>query len=55
MEAPSAAEAVKSTVTARTLLNALKENRLEVIGITILAHLLGLTDRALGHVQGVCF
>jgi len=55
MEAsPEAIETVKDTVTSARILSLLRENRLELIGLTILAHLLGLSDRVLAHLNGVC-
>lgn len=49
------AATVKDAVTAASLLNHLKNNRLEYIGVMILAHLLGVSDRILTQVSGVCF
>ena len=55
MEAsPETIETVKDTVTSARILSLLRENRLELIGLTILAHLLGLSDRVLAHLNGVC-
>jgi len=48
-------ETVKDAVTAASFLNHLKNNRLEYIGAMILAHLLGVSDRILTQVSGVCF
>ena len=48
-------ETVQGTAASGRVLTALKENRVEVIGCLILAHLLGLSDRVLGQLNGVCF
>jgi len=48
------AETVKDAVTAASFLNHLKQNRLEYLGVMILAHLLGVSDRILAQVSGVC-
>ena len=45
---------VKDSVTGARILSLLKENRLELIALTILVHVLGLSDRALAHLNGVC-
>jgi len=52
---PETIETVKDSVTTARILSLLKENRLELIGLTILAHILGLSDRVLAHLNGVCF
>jgi hypothetical protein len=52
---PETIDTVKDSVTAARILSLLKENRLELIGLTILAHILGLSDRVLAHLNGVCF
>ena len=52
---PETVETVQDTVTTARIVTLLKENRLELIGLTILAHLLGLSDRIIGHLNGVCF
>lgn len=51
----AATETVKDTVTTARILSLLRENRLELIGLTILAHLLGISDRILANLNGVCF
>ena len=48
-------EAVQASTTAARILCAVKENRIELIGDMILAHLLGLSDRVIAQVSGVCF
>ncbi len=55
MTVPIEPETVKDAVTATSFLNHLKENRLEYLGCLILAHLLGVSDRILGQLNGVCF
>lgn len=49
------AETVQGAGAAARILSSLKDNRLEVIGCLILAHLLGVSDRILAQVSGVCF
>lgn len=53
MEAPI--ETVKDAVTARSLLNHLRENRIEYLLVVALAHLLGVSDRILAQASGICF
>jgi len=48
-------ETVQGAGAAARILTSLKENRIEVIGCLILAHLLGVSDRILTQVSGVCF
>jgi len=55
IEQAATAETVKDAVTAASFLNHLKQNRLEYLGVMILAHLLGVSDRILAQVSGVCF
>lgn len=47
-------EMVQGAVTGSRILLALKENRIELIGCLILAHLLGINDRILAQVSGMC-
>jgi len=49
------ADTVKTAVTARSLLTALKENRIEVLLMITLLHLLGVSDRVLAQASGICF
>ena len=49
------ATAVKTAITAASVMNHEKNNRLEYIGLIILGHLLGLSDRLLAQLNGVCF
>lgn len=54
-ETIATAETVKEAVTAASLLNHLKNNRIEyLLGVGIL-HLLGVSDRLLAQLNGVCF
>lgn len=48
-------EIVQGAAAGSRILSSLKENRIEVIGCLILAHLLGVSDRILGQVSGMCF
>jgi hypothetical protein len=48
-------ETVQGAATGARILTYVKENRLEMIGLLILAHLLGVSDRVLGQLNGVCF
>ena len=54
-QAPEAADAVKRAVTSASILSHIKANRIEYIGLVILCHLLGISDRLLAQVSGVCF
>ena len=48
-------ETVKEAVTTASLLNHLKNNRIEyLLGVGLL-HFLGVSDRLLGQLSGVCF
>ena len=49
------AEAVKSAVTTASIINHLKNNRIEYLLAIGLLHLLGVSDRLLTQVSGVCF
>ena len=48
-------EIVQSAATSARILTYVKENRVEMIGLLILAHLLGLSDRLWAQASGVCF
>ncbi len=48
-------EIVKTAITASSVITHVKNNRLEYIGLVILGHLLGLSDRVLAQLNGVCF
>ncbi len=47
-------ETVQGAATTARVFTYLKENRVEMIGLLILAHLLGLSDRVLAQVSGMC-
>lgn len=47
IEGAAAADTVKTAVTARSIFTALKENRIEVLLVIVVAHLLGVSDRVL--------
>ena len=49
------ATTVKDSATAARILSYIKDNRTEMIALAILVHLLGLSDRVLGQLNGVCF
>ena len=44
-ETTAAAETVKNTVSAASILSHLRNNRVEYLAVAILAHLLGVSDR----------
>lgn len=48
-------ETVQGAATSARILTYVKENRVEMIGFLILAHLLGLSDRLWAQASGVCF
>jgi len=54
-ETAAAVDTVKDAVTARSLLIHLRENRIEYLLVILAAHLLGVSDRILTQVSGVCF
>lgn len=51
---PETKEIVQGTGAAARILTSVKENRVELIGCLILAHLLGVSDRILSQVSGMC-
>jgi hypothetical protein len=55
VEGAAVAETVKTAVTARSIFTALKENRIEVLLVITIAHLLGISDRVLAQASGICF
>jgi hypothetical protein len=55
MESSSVIETAQTGTAAARILCAVKENRIELIGVMILAHLLGLSDRVIAQISGVCF
>ena len=48
-------ETAQATTAAARILCAVKENRIELIGVMILAHLLGISDRLIEQASGMCF
>jgi hypothetical protein len=54
IETPSS-ETVQGAAIGARILSYMKDNRVEMIGLLILAHLLGVSDRILAQVSGVCF
>ncbi len=48
-------ETVKTAVTARSVFTAIKENRIEVLLVITILHLLGVSDRVLAQASGICF
>jgi len=54
-ETIATAETVKEAVTAASLLNHLKNNRIEYILVMGLLHVIGVSDRLLAQLHGVCF
>ncbi len=51
----SAPEIVKEAVTTASVLNHLKNNRLEYLLCIGILHLIGVSDALLGKLSGVCF
>ena len=50
----AAAETVQKAVTSASILSHLKANRIEYIGLVIICHLLGISDRLLAQVPAMC-
>lgn len=48
-------EVAQATTAGARILCALKENRIELIGVMILAHLLGVSDLLIAQASGMCF
>lgn len=55
MESSPVIETAQAGTVAARILCAVKENRIELIGVMILAHLMGLSDKLISQVGGVCF
>jgi len=55
MEQTAIIEGAQATSAATRILCAVKENRIELIGVMILAHLLGISDKLIASASGVCF
>jgi hypothetical protein len=53
--AAAVVETVKDAVTARSILNSIKDNRIELLLLITVAHLLGVSDRILTSVTSACF
>ncbi len=51
----SAPEVVKSAVSAASIISHVKNNRIEYLLAIGLLHLLGVSDRLLAQVSGMCF
>ena len=47
-------ETAQAGTAAARILCAVKENRIELIGVMILAHLLGISDKLITQVSGMC-
>lgn len=45
---------VKDAASAASVINHLRNNRIEYIGLIIIGHLLGVSDFVLGKIVGVC-
>jgi len=54
IETATAVETVKEAVTARSLLVALKDNRIEVLLAIGILHVMGVSDRLLAYATGIC-
>ncbi len=50
----TAVETVTKAVTTHSIMSHLKANRIEYIGLIILCHLLGVSDRLLAQVPAMC-
>ncbi len=48
-------ETVKAAVTTASVMNHLKNNRVEYLLCLVALHLLGVSDRLLAQLNGVCF
>ena len=51
---PTTAETVKTALTATSVISHLKNNRIEYLLLTLLAHFLGVSERVLAQLNGVC-
>ena len=51
---PATTETVKTALTATSVISHLKNNRIEYLLLTLLAHFLGVSDRVLAQLNGVC-
>ncbi len=48
-------DTVTKAVSTASIMSHIKANRIEYIGLVIICHLLGFSDRLLAQVNGVCF
>jgi hypothetical protein len=55
MQTAETVEVVKEAVTAGSIFNHLKNNRLEYLLCVGLLHLMGVSDAVISRVSGVCF
>lgn len=55
IEGAATADTVKTAVTARSIFAALKENRVEVLLVILIVHVLGVSDKVLAQASGICF
>ncbi len=46
---------VTKAVSTASIMSHIKANRIEYIGLIIICHLLGISDRLVAQVNGVCF
>lgn len=53
--AAAAAETVTKAVTNASIKSHILNNRIEYIGLIIICHLLGISDRLVAQFNGVCF
>ncbi len=53
--AAAAAETVTKAVTTASIKSHILNNRVEYIGLIIICHLLGFSDRLVAQLNGVCF
>ncbi len=54
METTEAIDAAGTAMTARGILKSIRENRIEVLLVIMLAHLLGLSDKIIQQTSGIC-
>ncbi len=53
--AAATAGTVTKAVSTASIMSHIKANRIEYIGLIIICHLLGISDRLVAQVNGVCF
>ncbi len=54
MNAPGTAETIVNASKFAIALNHIKNNRIEYLIVMLLAHMVGLTSKAVEHASGVC-